>query len=462
MKIKVRDTKGITLVALVVTIVVILILASIVTYSGIEAVNIAKLNRFIAEMKIMQTEVNNLYDKYKNGDTVDTYTGDDILNIGKDVPEEIRSKIFSAETSGITDSTGYRYFDSVTIKALEIEEIEEEFLVNISKRSIISTTGLEYNNNTYYTLEQLPNSLYNVEYNGNTIKPDFNIKSELIGEKKYKITIEPTNNENIQKWEVKYQLDGDSYWNTSDELTFNVEKAGKYNIKIQNGDIESDIKTEYIGYVAEGMVLHYDGIINTRSGSNKSTEINTWEDLSGNRNDASINITENIKWKTDAIRFENTNEIITFPDNIIDTINGRNFTMQFLISDYIYENTEYPTILWSANDNFSFYTNYNDWGFFRFKNNSNNRPDISFEDSIDKIVTIKFDLDSNSLKLYSNAEQKSEASITNTINADNFNIGRTNQNNTFSLKFIRIYKNCLSEDEIKSNYEIDKTRFNIQ
>ena len=136
--------------------------------------------------------------------------------------------------------------------------------------------------------------------------------------------------------------------------------------------------------------------------------------------------------------------------------------MQFLISDYIYENTEYPTILWSANDNFSFYTNYNDWGFFRFKNNSNNRPDISFEDSIDKIVTIKFDLDSNSLKLYSNAEQKSEASITNTINADNFNIGRTNQNNTFSLKFIRIYKNCLSEDEIKSNYEIDKTRFNIQ
>ena len=276
-----NNTKGITLITLVVTIIMLLILASVATYSGIDAIKTAELNRFITELKIMQTEVNDLYDKYKNNGTAGDYTGEGILDIGKDMSlaQDKANKVFQANASGITDQTGYKYFDSETIKTLGIEDISGEFFINIQKRKVISCDGIENNKKIYYTLEQLPNSLYNVEYNENTNIPDFNIKTDLIGENKYKITIEPIYEGNVQKWDVKYQLDGESYWNTSDELTFNIEKAGNYNIKIQNGDIQSEQKTQYLGYVTSGMVLHYDGIINTRVGSNKASEIKTWYDL---------------------------------------------------------------------------------------------------------------------------------------------------------------------------------------
>ena len=54
------DNKGVTLISLVVTIVVLIILTSIATYSGVNVIRQSKLDKFTAEMKIMQTEVNNL------------------------------------------------------------------------------------------------------------------------------------------------------------------------------------------------------------------------------------------------------------------------------------------------------------------------------------------------------------------------------------------------------------------
>ena len=57
---KIKETKGVTLIALVVTIVVLLILASIGINSGQDAINSAKFNEFKSELKIMQTKVNEL------------------------------------------------------------------------------------------------------------------------------------------------------------------------------------------------------------------------------------------------------------------------------------------------------------------------------------------------------------------------------------------------------------------
>ena len=89
MKIKLNDAKGITLVSLAITIAVLLILASVATYSGVNILRQSKLNKFTTEMKLMQTEVNDLYDRYKNGE--------DVLSLGKDLTEQEEQvrKIFS-------------------------------------------------------------------------------------------------------------------------------------------------------------------------------------------------------------------------------------------------------------------------------------------------------------------------------------------------------------------------------
>ena len=149
------NSKGITLISLVITIAVLLILASIATYSGIDVIRQSKLNKFTAEMKVMQTQVNDLYQKYTDGRSVtiggSTYTGDDILNkIGQDLPSNADS-VFTSEKSGITEKEGYRYYNQDTIKGLNIDGVEGEFYVNVKNRSVISTEGLEYEGTTYYT-----------------------------------------------------------------------------------------------------------------------------------------------------------------------------------------------------------------------------------------------------------------------------------------------------------------------
>ena len=241
------NSKGITLISLVITIAVLLILASIATYSGIDVIRQSKLNKFTAEMKVMQTQVNDLYQKYTDGRSVtiggSTYTGDDILNkIGQDLPSNADS-VFTSEKSGITEKEGYRYYNQDTIKGLNIDGVEGEFYVNVKNRSVISTEGLEYEGTTYYTLEQLPNGLYNVDYEDkNTGKPTFDVSIENIGDKNRIVISNINYNGYVDKWQVKYQKEGQDYWSTSEDLSFVVLEDGLYKVKIVNGNIESDEK----------------------------------------------------------------------------------------------------------------------------------------------------------------------------------------------------------------------------
>ena len=72
--------------------IVILILTTISTFSGIDVIKNAKLTTFTTEMKIMQLQINSIYEKYTNGDTIsidnNNYTGEDILNIGSQKDNE--------------------------------------------------------------------------------------------------------------------------------------------------------------------------------------------------------------------------------------------------------------------------------------------------------------------------------------------------------------------------------------
>ncbi len=58
-----KNKKGITLIALVLTIIILLILASVATYSGMGIINSSKLTAFEAELKIMQTRSKRLISK---------------------------------------------------------------------------------------------------------------------------------------------------------------------------------------------------------------------------------------------------------------------------------------------------------------------------------------------------------------------------------------------------------------
>ena len=267
-----KKSKGITLIALITTIIVILILASVATYSGIGIIEQAKLTSFTTELKIMQAEVNELYQKYKDNKSIkvgnDTCVGADILTIRKDSADAnlstniensslpiytVANRVFTSEESGIINKTGYLYFNKKLIEDLGIEGVEGEFFVNIEKRSVISCEGLQYQDETYYTLEQLPDSVYNVEYDNteNNETPIIgNARIEKVSDEKWRITVsEIQYNGYIDKWKVKYKLENEGDWNISDDLSFIVNKNGNYKLKIINGNIESaekDLEKYYV------------------------------------------------------------------------------------------------------------------------------------------------------------------------------------------------------------------------
>lgn len=251
MKKEVKNVNGITLIALVITVIIILILSSVAIYTGKSIISSSKLTKFTAEMKIMQMQVNDLYDKYKNGDNA-------ILELGEDLSSnEQENTAFSG--AGIIDTTGYRFFSQTTIESLNIEGVDGEFLINVEKRSVVSYEGLNYDGEMYYTLEQLPKSLYNVSSNSNDGMPTFEAKAENIAIGKWKIIISNITylDGYIEKWYVKYRFseddeeginEEDKKWNTSEDLSFIVNEEGNYEVYIQDqsGNVKSDIVTVYV------------------------------------------------------------------------------------------------------------------------------------------------------------------------------------------------------------------------
>lgn len=143
-----KKEKGITLISLVITIVVLIILASVTTYAGLNSIRTSKLTRFRQELELMQSQVNLLYEKYKDEETI---------TIGKDISQADSTKVenaFNSIGSQVTQAD-YRYFDVDTLKDLGIEGIDEEYLINIKTRDVISLDGFKYEGVMYYTLEQI-------------------------------------------------------------------------------------------------------------------------------------------------------------------------------------------------------------------------------------------------------------------------------------------------------------------
>lgn len=143
-----KRNNGITLITLTITVIVLIILASITTYSGINTIKSSKLTKYKAELEILQAQVDLLYEKYK--DTTEE------INIGKQITSDNEEKVKKAlNTINVEDTDGYKIFDKEVIQELGIEGIEDTFIVNIREREVLSLEPFKYEGKEYYNLAQL-------------------------------------------------------------------------------------------------------------------------------------------------------------------------------------------------------------------------------------------------------------------------------------------------------------------
>lgn len=136
-----NNNKGITVVALTITIVVLLIVAGITSYSGLHTVKSARFYNAESQMKIINAKVSELYDEYKDGNIA-------VLNYGD-----------------VSGKEGYRIYTKGFIKQkFNIEGIDYDFLVNVKDRKVELEEGIQYQGESYFTLEDF--GINNVPYSG--------------------------------------------------------------------------------------------------------------------------------------------------------------------------------------------------------------------------------------------------------------------------------------------------------
>ena len=344
-----------------------------------------------------------------------------------------------------------------------IDDIQqEEVLIDFDNRKVISSSGVTVDGQTYYILEQLPNSLYNVEHKENRQLLKFNIDYECIANNKFRVTIKEMNEDTkIKKWQVKYRKINEDYWNTTESLSFILDEEGDYIFKIINDNLESNEVKKTIAmmetdYTKDQLALHYDAINNIGEGDdNHSSETANWKDLSGNGNDATITSTGAINWDKDCLT-TNKIETITTPWKFEGsyTISLVFTPLEFYNYNTIWDNMK------SANDNECWIDSNKQ---LKLRSHYNSQGNVYTKMQSEKIqLTATVDKEEDKCSMYING--KLINTITGGINLNSgqltFN-GSTNTKGKNEYYSIRVYNKALSEEEIKQNFEIDNRRFEI-
>ena len=145
-----KSNKGITLIIVIMTVVLLTILMGLVITSSIDTYNKSKFLSFETNMKLIQKKVDMALEERIDYETLGQPLNDEQRSrlatiIANDNNNMISTEDPSAET--------LRYFSSNDINEdFELSDIRGEFVINFSTRDVISLDGAEKNNVMYYTI----------------------------------------------------------------------------------------------------------------------------------------------------------------------------------------------------------------------------------------------------------------------------------------------------------------------
>ena len=139
--------KGITLVSLVVTVIVLLILSSVGVNMGIRGINSSKDAKLMSELEIVQHAVLEQYSKYE-------LTKDTVYLVGnKSTSDEVKKY---ADELGITLANipenyvnkDYYRLDKASLVAIGIKNTNDEYIINYITGEVMNITVKKLSNNS--------------------------------------------------------------------------------------------------------------------------------------------------------------------------------------------------------------------------------------------------------------------------------------------------------------------------
>ncbi len=200
-----------------------------------------------------------------------------------------------------------------------------------------------------------------------------------------------------------------------------------------------------------------DGLVSLYNGTGHTADETVWEDAVGN-NDLPINKNNKNFFTEYGLSAEGTKH--TFPQGIVDLVNGQAFTVELLFSEFVSLGADYNTFLNSSNDNFALFrrisTNQIE---FKFSGNTGDlRPKIS--DGLDllqnALISVTYKV-GGSCCIYINGVLMAEKPVASAMGANDLFIGHDSSQKKYNTTYrsMRFYNRELSADEIRTNARAD-------
>ncbi len=143
-----KNNKGITLIILLCTVIVLLIITGLVLYNGMETYKKSKVVKFEAYMKVIQKKVDLMIEENYDIATL----GSELTQSQRNTLQEIIDNDTSnyIQTDDVTNNK-IRYFSSSDINDIfDIPDVNDDIAVNFSNREVISLNGVEKDGVMHY------------------------------------------------------------------------------------------------------------------------------------------------------------------------------------------------------------------------------------------------------------------------------------------------------------------------
>ena len=151
------------------------------------------------------------------GDNDNTHATRYINRVTRKANLEASNEFFAKVVEKImgNNKDDFKFYSNDLLQKLGVEGTKQGFFVNIKQRKVISEKGLKYKNKMYYTLDELPDGFYNVEYEDkNTESPQIgNIETMSLDANSWKFIVSDIKYGGyVNKGQVFYKKDGAENW----------------------------------------------------------------------------------------------------------------------------------------------------------------------------------------------------------------------------------------------------------
>lgn len=246
--------KGITLVALLVTVAVMLLIVGISVNTGMESADSTRLKGFYTRLEIVQKRVDDIAttnESYIDSEGNVIYlkqAGTAYADLAADKKTALQEIVANEGEGIITNVETFRYFTKEEVKSiLDLSEIEYNVFIDFNTRTVIAEQGITANGENYHILK---NSIYYAQQNetkneGEITSLEYNVTPYGTG--KYKVVITPSNTvgDLNTSGRVEYKKTITKYWESSTNTEIVLELNVEYNVKYidaNNNSLEKTIK----------------------------------------------------------------------------------------------------------------------------------------------------------------------------------------------------------------------------